>query len=73
MTTIVIIGIAILVALVVLFLVWRTVKLFVKLALVGIVALLVVAALVWWNFAGGEGATPNANRPASNTRRNTNR
>ncbi|HLL72682.1 MAG TPA: hypothetical protein VK363_14665 [Pyrinomonadaceae bacterium] len=68
-----IIGIAILVALVVLFLVWRTVKVFVKLALVGLVALLVVAALVWWNFAGGTDATRNANRPAANTRRNTNR
>jgi membrane protein implicated in regulation of membrane protease activity len=74
MTTIGIIGIAILVALVVLFLVWRTVKMFVKLALVGLIALLVVAALVWWNFAGaGESSTPNANRPAANTRRSTNR
>ncbi|MCA1566511.1 MAG: hypothetical protein LC803_12885 [Acidobacteria bacterium] len=73
MTTIGIIGIAILVALVVLFLVWRTVKMFVKLALVGLVALLVVAALVWWNFAGGEGSTQNVNRPAANTRRNANR
>ncbi|HEV2880365.1 MAG TPA: hypothetical protein VGX24_03575 [Pyrinomonadaceae bacterium] len=73
MTTIGIIGIAILVALVVLFLVWRTVKMFVKLALVGLVALLVVAALVWWNFAGGEDSTRNANRPAANTRRNANR
>ncbi|HEX8635971.1 MAG TPA: hypothetical protein VF703_17625 [Pyrinomonadaceae bacterium] len=71
--TIGIIGIAILVALVVLFLVWRTVKVFVKLALVGLVALLVVAALVWWNFAGGTSSTPNANRPPANTRRNTNR
>jgi membrane protein implicated in regulation of membrane protease activity len=71
--TIGIIGIALLVALVVLFLVWRTVKVFVKLALVGLVALLVIAALVWWNFAGGQGATPNANRPAANTRRNANR
>ena len=71
--TIGIIGIAIIVALVVLFLVWRTVKMFVKLALVGLVALLVVAALLWWNFAGS--STPNANRPAaSNTRRsNANR
>ncbi|HYP02015.1 MAG TPA: hypothetical protein VER76_17625 [Pyrinomonadaceae bacterium] len=69
-----IIGIAILVALIVLFLVWRTVKVFVKLMLVGLVALLVVAALVWWNFAGGTtGSTGNANRPAANTRRNTNR
>jgi membrane protein implicated in regulation of membrane protease activity len=75
MTTIGIIGIAILVALVVLFLVWRTVKMFVKLALVGLIALLVVAALVWWNFAGGggESSTPNANHPAANTRRNANR
>ncbi|HYG09111.1 MAG TPA: hypothetical protein VD835_03980 [Pyrinomonadaceae bacterium] len=73
MTTLGIIGIAILVALVVLFLVWRTVKMFVKLALVGLVALLVVAALVWWNFYGGQGSTPKANRPAANTRRNTNR
>jgi membrane protein implicated in regulation of membrane protease activity len=71
--TIGIIGIAILVTLVVLFLVWRTVKVFVKLALVGLVALLVVAALAWWNFAGGERSTPNANRPAANTRRNANR
>ena len=71
--TIGIIGIAILVALVVLFLVWRTVKVFVKLALVGLVALLVIAALVWWNFAGANNSTPNANRPAANTRRNTNR
>jgi len=67
-----IIGIAILVALVVLFLVWRTVKVFVKLALVGLVALLVVAALVWWNYSGGaRSSTPNANRPAANTRRTT--
>ena len=73
MTTIGIIGIAILVALVVLFLVWRTVKMFVKLALVGFIALLVVAALVWWNFSGGTASTPNGNRPAANTRRNTNR
>jgi membrane protein implicated in regulation of membrane protease activity len=68
-----IIGIAILVALVALFLVWRTVKVFIKLALVGLIALLVVAALVWWNWAGTTDATPNANRPAANTRRNTNR
>jgi membrane protein implicated in regulation of membrane protease activity len=73
MTTIGIIGIAILVALVVLFLVWRTVKMFVKLALVGLIALLVIAALVWWNYAGGAGSTPDANRPAANTRRNANR
>jgi membrane protein implicated in regulation of membrane protease activity len=66
-----IIGIAILVALVVLFLVWRTVKVFVKLALVGFVALLVVAALVWWNYSGAGGSTPNSNRPAANTRRTT--
>jgi membrane protein implicated in regulation of membrane protease activity len=71
--TIGIIGIAILVTLVVLFLVWRTVKMFVKLALVGLVALLVVAALVWWNFAGGQSSTTNNNRPAANTRRNANR
>ena len=72
--TIGIIGIAILVALVVLFLVWRTVKVFIKLALVGLIALLVIAALVWWNFSGGgTSLTPNANRPAANTRRNTNR
>jgi hypothetical protein len=73
--TIEIIGVAILVALVVLFLVWRSVKVFIKLALVGFIALLVIAALVWWNYAGGGGtsSTPNANRPAANTRRNTNR
>ena len=71
--TIGIIGIAILVALVVLFLVWRTVKMFVKLALIGLVALLVIAALAWWNLAGGQSSTPNANRPAANTRRSTNR
>lgn len=72
--TIGIIGIAILVVLVVLFLVWRTVKVFIKLALLGLVALLVVAALVWWNFSdSGTNATPNGNRPAANTRRNTNR
>lgn len=72
--TIGIIGICILVALVVLFLVWRTVKVFVKLALVGFIALALVAALVWWNYSGGTGTTPpNANRPAVNTRRNTNR
>ncbi len=73
MTTIGIIGVAIIVVLVVLFLVWRTVKMFVKLALVGLVALLVVAALVWWNFAGGGSSKPSANRPAANTRRNANR
>lgn len=72
--TIGIIGIAIFVALVVLFLVWRTVKVFVKLALVGFIALLVIAALVWWNFSdGGTSSTPNRNRPAANTRRNSNR
>jgi membrane protein implicated in regulation of membrane protease activity len=72
--TIGIIGIALLVALVVLFLVWRTVKVFIKLALVGFIALLVIAALVWWNFSGGTNSTPEANRPAStNTRRSTNR
>ena len=71
--TIGIIGIAILVALVVLFLVWRTVKVFIKLALVGLIALLVIAALVWWNFSGGgTSSTPNANRP-TNTRRSANR
>ena len=70
--TIGIIGIAAaLVALVVLLLVWRTVKAFVKLALVGFIALAVVAALVWWNFSGGTPA-PHANRPAS-TRRPSNR
>jgi 4-amino-4-deoxy-L-arabinose transferase-like glycosyltransferase len=68
-----IIGIAILVALVVLFLAWRAVKVFVKLALVGLAALLVVGALVWWNFAGGGSSNANANRPAANTRRNANR
>ncbi|HEV2799997.1 MAG TPA: hypothetical protein VGW12_05860 [Pyrinomonadaceae bacterium] len=75
MMTIGIIGIALVVALVVLFLVWRTVKMFVKLALVGLIALLVVAALLWWNFAGSSTPT-NANRPATttNTRRsNANR
>jgi hypothetical protein len=71
--TIGIIGVAILVALIVLFLVWRTVKVFVKLALVGLIALLIIAALVWWNFSGGTRSTPNANRPAANTRRNANR
>jgi membrane protein implicated in regulation of membrane protease activity len=72
--TIGIIGIALLVALVVLFLVWRTVKVFIKLALVGLIALLVIAALVWWNFSGATGSTPEANRPTStNTRRSTNR
>ncbi|HEX8457590.1 MAG TPA: hypothetical protein VF656_09850 [Pyrinomonadaceae bacterium] len=73
--TIGIIGIALIVALVVLFLVWRTVKMFVKLALVGLVALLIVAALVWWNFAGSSTPATNANRPpaATNTRRNANR
>ena len=72
--TIGIIGIAIVVALVVLFLVWRTMKVFFKLALVGFIALLVIAALVWWNFSGnGTSSTPNANRPATNTRRNSNR
>jgi membrane protein implicated in regulation of membrane protease activity len=72
--TIGIIGIAILVALIVLFLVWRTVKVFIKLALVGLIALLVIAALVWWNFSGGTNSTSNGNRPAStNTRRNANR
>jgi membrane protein implicated in regulation of membrane protease activity len=70
--TIGIIGVAILVALVVLFLVWRTVKVFIKLALVGFVALLVVAALVWWNWTGATSPTPSRNRPA-NTRRATNR
>jgi hypothetical protein len=49
-----IIGIAILVALVVLFLVWRTVKMFVKLALIGFIALAVIAALAWWNSSGGQ-------------------
>ena len=69
-----IIGIALLVALVVLFLVWRTVKVFIKLALLGLIALLVVAALAWWNFSGGTSSTPNANRPVpTNTRRSTNR
>ena len=70
--TITIIGIAILVALVVLFLVWRTVKMFVKLTLVGFIALAVVAALAWWNFSGSNSSTPDGNRPA-NTRRSTNR
>jgi membrane protein implicated in regulation of membrane protease activity len=63
-----IIGIAILVALVVLFLVWRTVKMFVKLALIGFIALAAIAALAWWNSSGGQSSTPNANRP-TNTRR----
>lgn len=67
-----IIGGALLVALVVLFLVWRTVKVFVKFALLGFIALAVIAALTWWNFSGGKSSTPNANRPA-NTRRTTNR
>ncbi|HEY0099363.1 MAG TPA: hypothetical protein VGB76_10475 [Pyrinomonadaceae bacterium] len=72
--TIGIIGIALIIALVVLFLVWRTVKVFIKLALIGLIALLVVAALVWWNFSGGEtNPTPNRNRPATNMRRNANR
>lgn len=67
-----IIGIGILVALVALFLVWRTVKMFVKLALVGFIALAVAAALAWWNFSGGGSSTPDGNRPA-NTRRAVNR
>lgn len=72
--TIGIIGVCLLVALVVLFLVWRTVKVFIKLALVGFIALLVIAALVWWNFSGSAtSSTPNGNRPAMNTRRSTNR
>ncbi len=51
--TIEIIGVIVLVALVGLFLVWRTVKTFIKLALLGFIALVVIAALVWWNFSGG--------------------
>ena len=70
--TIEIIGVIILVALVGVFLVWRTVKMFVKLAVLGLIALVVIGALVWWNFSGGESSTPNANRPA-NTRRSVNR
>jgi len=67
-----IIGIIILVALVVLFFVWRTVKTFIKLAVLGLIALAVIAALGWWNFSGGQSSTPNGNRPA-NTRRAVNR
>jgi len=67
-----IIGVITLVALVGLFLVWRTVKMFVKLAILGLLALVVVAVLVWWNFFGGKRPTPNGNGPA-NTRRSTNR
>ncbi|MGI9107889.1 MAG: hypothetical protein ACR2G4_16765 [Pyrinomonadaceae bacterium] len=72
--TIGIIGVVILIALVGLFLVWRTVKLFIKLALVGIVVLLVVGLLAWWNSSSEKTATPPAerNRPA-NTRRSSNR
>ena len=66
-----IIAVAILVALVVLFLVWRTGKAFVKLALIGLVALLVVAAVAWWNYSGAGSSTKNADRPAANTRRTT--
>jgi len=67
-----IIGIIILVALVVLFFVWRTVKTFIKLAVLGLIALVVIAALGWWNFSAKQSSTPNSNRPA-NTRRAVNR
>ena len=61
-----------LVALVGLFLVWRTVKTFVKLALVGFIALIIIGALVWWNFSGGRSPATNGKRPA-NTGRQANR
>ena len=67
-----IIGVIALVALVGVFLVWRTVKMFVKLAVLGFIALVVIAALVWWNFSAKQSSTPNSNRPA-NTRRAVNR
>ncbi len=70
--TIEIIGVIVLVALVGLFLVWRTVKTFIKLALLGFIALVVIGALVWWNFSGGKSPATNQNRPA-NTRRPANR
>ena len=63
-----IIGVVVLVALVGVFLVWRTVKMFVKLAVLGFIALVVIGALAWWNFFGEKSSTPNANRP-TNTRR----
>jgi len=70
--TIGIIGIVSLIALVALFLVWRTVKLFIKLALIGFIALLIVGLLAWWNFSGATTSTPEPARPA-NTRRSVNR
>ena len=57
-----------LVALVGLFLVWRTVKTFIKLALIGFLALVLIGALTWWNYSGGRSTTTNQNRPV-NTRR----
>ena len=65
-------GIALIVLLVVLLLAWRALKFFVRLALLGLAALLVVGLLVWWNLPGDSAPARNDSRPA-NTRRPTNR
>jgi len=64
------------VGLLLLVLLWRTVKMFVRLALVGLVVLAVLAGLVAWGWlgSGSDDARPHRdNRRATNanTRRNT--
>ena len=58
------------VALLLLLLLWRTVKMFVRLALVGLVVLAVLVGLFAWGWLGSgtdDARTPQGNRRAPNT------
>jgi len=59
--------VAVIVGLVLLFLLWRTVKFFVRLALIGLVVLAVLAGLFAWGWLG-TGAGESGNAPRGRTR-----
>ncbi len=42
---------------VVLALAWRTIRFFIKLALIGVLLLILLGGLAWWRQAGGNGPT----------------
>ncbi len=56
---------------VVLALAWRTIRFFIKLALVGVLLLLLLGGLAWWRGVGLNGPTPprNERQPSAPTRR----
>jgi membrane protein implicated in regulation of membrane protease activity len=55
--------IAAVVGLVLLFVAWRTVRAFVRLALFGLIALALVAAYAWWRWQGAGEPAPARNAP----------